>query len=190
MIQHLKTIFSKRYAKKIVFRDVARCDGFALFTATQNPEFNKHLLWPAPSEENSIFLQIDKLIREHTLNNAVILSVCDRYSGTWMGLARLQYWKDGIEMGLYLHPETWSRGVVFASGGALLETLVEQFPDLPIYIRMRPGNEKMKRLTDYYHFELEPDKAQEIHAIEGAILLDVYRLRKHTRIPYPHISHY
>lgn len=188
-LQHLRMLFSHRYARSVVFRDVARCDGFALFEATRNPEFNRHLLWPAPAEEGAIFVQIDKLIREHTLGNALILSLCDRKTGTWLGLARIQAWSDGVEFGLYMHPDTWSKWAPVTAGDAILQVLLDEFPDLPVYIRMRGENERMKRFVDYGHFEPEP-QCEAIHAVEGPILLDVYRHRRGSKTPYPHLSTY
>ena len=189
-IQKLKNDFMRCYSKNVVYREVARCDGFPLFMATRNPEFNKYISWSAPKEEKDIFLPIDKLIREQNLNESVVLSICHKYTGEWMGVARLKEWKDGIEIGIFLHPNYWGRGVVFASGGPLLEVIVNSLPDLPVYIRIMKENERMKRLTDFYSFEKQEEISEEKHPVEGVFILEVYKLNKNIRTTYKNMGYF
>ena len=189
-LSRLEGVFDHCYAKDVVFRPFCRSDGFPLFIATQNPEFNRYALWSAPSEELAIFIQVDKLIRDQIMNRAIVLSICEKSTGKWLGLATIRDFLDGMQMGLYLHPDVWGRRVVFSAGGAILETLVKTYSELPIYIRVRPGNQRMERLVDYFYFEKQPQQNIETHETEGQVMSDIYRLDKKNREKFAHISDY
>lgn len=188
--QNLKNKFNHISSKNIVFREFTRSDGFPLFTATQNPDFNKHLLWVAPEKEQDIFIRTDKIIRENTLNEAIILSVCDKYTGTWVGLVRINKHLDGLEMGILLHPNYWG-GKTFASAvGPVLECTFKNCPDIPVYIRTSSKNEKTQSLAVFYQFEKQDELTEEIHPIYGTITAYTYKYNDKKKIPETEVSHY
>jgi len=177
LTDHLKADFDSHYAKKVAFRPFARSDGFPFFEATRHPDFNRNLMWVAPETEKGIFQQVDKLVREHMLGRALILSICQRHTGVWQGLLRIQDYLDGVEIGLYLHPDSWSRGVVVTAGSAFIELIFKNLPDTPMYIRLRPSNARLVRICDVYKFEKVREE-KDIHPIEGEVDVHVYRLTK------------
>lgn len=189
LISSLKSTFDRRHVGTIAFRLVARCDSFPLFEATQHPDFNRFLLWPAPQDARDVTVQVDKMIRENSLDRAVLLSLCDRLTGTWIGIVRLQAYRDGLEFGLYLHPNSWSNGVVASAGRAVVETLIESVGDLPIYIRVRLGNVKMEKVCAFYKFE-KVDRVTDTHLTDGPVELDLYQVRKDLWVPYTDIVTY
>lgn len=176
-VTDLKDLFNHRYAKNVAFRDFARADAFPLFQATRDPDFNRFLLWTAPPAEADILPQADKLLRQATLHTAVVLSMCEKDTGTWVGLALLKPFRDGVELSLYLHPKVWNIGAVFTCGRAIIEVVFDRLPQTPVYTRVRPGNRRMEKICRAYRFEpTAPSQAE--HAVDGVIGLDVYRLTR------------
>lgn len=171
------SLFNSHTSRNLAFREFARADAWPLLTATHNPEFNRFLLWGAPSEIGEMMPQVDKLLREHQLHRSVVLSAVDRDSGAWKGLAILKPFKDGIEMSLYIHPSAWNSGLVFMSGCAIIELLLKHFPDRPIYNRVMPDNRKMKRINLSYGFE-KIDDTDEAHTSGERKPLEIYRLNR------------
>lgn len=189
LISSLKSAFDHLHVGNTAFRLVARCDAFPLFEATRHADFNRFLLWAAPVDEKGTAIQVDKLIRECTLNKAAILSLCDRITGTWIGLVRLEPYGDGFEMGLSLHPMAWAKGVVASAGRAVIETLLAHVGDLPVYVRVRPGNVRMEKICAFYHFEAI-DQVTDTHARDGLVNLHLFRLRKDLWTPYTGLFSY
>lgn len=188
-IDSLRHAFDCHYAKKVAFRPFARADGFPLFEATRHPEFNRNLLWTAPETEQGIFQQVDKLVREHTLGRALILSICQRQTGEWQGLLRIEDYEDGVEIGLYLHPDSWSRGVVVVAGSAFIELIFRSNPALPMYIRMLPSNERLLRICKVYNFEFVREETDH-HPITGQKQVHVYRLTKDRWPGFQKLTHF
>lgn len=189
LVSQLKTLFNHRYARNITYRAMARADAFPLFQATQNPEFNRYLLWNAPLQERDVLPQVDKLLREATMDKTVVLSMGEKDTGTWLGLGLLKPFRDGLELSLYLHPKRWNTGSVFVCGRGIIEAVFEAFPDLPMYVRMHPKNRRMERICLAYRFKpTEGDTAQ--HATQGALDLLVYRLEKAHWEPFPDVQEY
>lgn len=192
LIASLKQAFDRRYVEAFAFRLVARADAFPLYEATQHPDFNRFLLWAAPTEVSEAVVQIDKLIREVTLNRAVIVSICERLTGSWVGLARLQTYADGVEMGLYIHPRFWAGGVVGGAARAVVQTLLDQLAlkhPCPVYVRVRPGNVKMEKICAFYHFEFQ-EEVTDMHPVHGKVELNLYRLRQDLWAPHNAIHTY
>ena len=173
--QSFVQMFHHHTSKNLAFRDFARADAWPLLVATQNPEFNKYLLWGAPGVMPQMAPHVDKLVREHALKKAVVLSAVDRDSGAWKALLILKPFRDGVEMSLYVHPLAWNTGLVFMSGCAVIELLLKNAAGTPIYNRVMPDNRKMKRINVSYGFE-KIDDTSEGHTSGEQKALEVYRL--------------
>lgn len=189
MLSRLKGAFDRHLAKNITFRSMARCDAFPLFVASQNENYNRFLLWVAPPNERDILPRVDKLLRDETLGKILALSICDKKTGTWRGSLTFRPFRDGIEMGLSLHPDVWNRGVVFTAGQAAIEVVLEQLPDVPFYIRVQPGNVRMERICHRFAF-LYQERMTETHPVSGSVDLDVYLLDKPRWERYPYLESY
>lgn len=173
--QEISDLFNHRTSRSLAFRSFARADAWPLLSATQHPDFNKFLLWDAPGDISRMMVQAEKLLRDHQLSRCVAVSLVDRETGTWKGLTILKGFRDGVEMSLYLHPSAWNTGLVLVSGCAVIELLMQQFPDQPIYNRMILGNRRMERINLGYGFE-KLDQVEDIHSNGETRTLDVFRL--------------
>lgn len=188
-IDALRHVFESTYAKKVAFRPFSRADGFPLFEATRHPDFNRNLLWAAPDTEHEIFQQVDKLIREHTLGRALVFSVSDRPTGTWQGLLRVKDYEDGVELSLYLHPDTWHRGFVVTVGSATIELIFRHHPKIPVYLRVMPTNERMLKVCELNNFEHIRNET-DFHPQQGEKELKVWRLTKERWAGFNHLVDY
>lgn len=188
-LARLRPIFDLRFAKDIAFRPLARADVFPLFQATRDPAFNQYLLWLMPQDEAETLVQVEKLLRQDRLGQALVLSLCDRPTGAWRGMAVLKPFRDGLELSLYIHPDQWSRGTVFTCGRGVIEVAFEQLPDLVLYTRIRPGNQRMERICKHYRF-VPTDPSSDMHARDGKIDLDVYRLDKQQWETFAEVQRY
>lgn len=173
--QQVASLFNHHTSRNLAFRSFARADAWPLLSATHNPEFNKFLLWDAPDGIQTMMIQVEKLLREHQLSRCVALSAVDRDNGSWKGLGLLKGFRDGIEMSLYLHPCAWNTGLVLMSGCAIIELLLQEFPDQPIYNRVIVGNRRMARINMSYGFE-KIDEVEDTHANGEVRRLDVFKL--------------
>ena len=166
-------IFDHHWSRDVAFRVLTRSDIFPLFMATKNAEFNKSLLWSAPEKEEELAPQVDKLIREHQLQRSVALSVVDRNDGTWKGMAIFKSYRDGVEVSLYLHPSTWGRGTVVSAGIALTRLISREIPEVPIYNRIKEGNELMQKVNRHMGY-VKIDKEVLVHHHGHDVPVDVY----------------
>lgn len=176
-------------SSSLAFRPLARSDGWPLFVATRNPEFNRFLLWNAPDDIHKLMPQVEKLLRDHNLKNMVALSLVERDDGVWRGMAIIKPFREGMEMSLYLHPSSWNKGHVLSSGCAIIELIRKADPNMPIYNRVKTGNRKMARLNTTYGFEVV-DRMDEPHADGSLWDLDVYRLDPSKWQPFTKIAAY
>ena len=175
LVSKLKTLFDHRYARNITFRALARADAFPLYQATRDPEFNRFLLWNAPLLDRDILPQVDKLLRASKTDNSVVVSMCEKDTGTWIGVTILKPFRDGLEMSLYLHPSRWNTGIVFPCGRGVIEAVFQLEPSLPLYVRMHPDNRRMEKICLAYGFRpTDGDVAQ--HETAGDLSLLVYCL--------------
>lgn len=175
MIAQLSSVFDHHYAGRLSFRPLARSDAFALFQASQDPDFTRYLLWSSPSEEVQTVAQVDRLIRETMLRNAIVFSICRKPSGEWLGYAALLPFRDGVEMGVAIHPQFWNTRVVFTASSAIVQVLMKMFPGAPIYNRVSPENSRMRRICEAYGFE-KVDQVEVPHKAGHTVPLDVYLL--------------
>jgi RimJ/RimL family protein N-acetyltransferase len=187
--QQVASLFNHHTSRNLAFRTFARADAWPLLTATQNPDFNRFLLWDAPKDISVMMIQVEKLLREHQLSRCVALSVVDRDNGSWKALGLIKGFRDGVEMSLYLHPCAWNTGLVLMSGCAIIELLLQQFPEQPIYNRVIVGNRRMARLNISYGFE-KMDEVQDVHANGEARILDVFKLNRNKWKPFDGIASY
>ena len=173
--QQLSALFNNHISRNLAFRTFSRADAWPLFNATTHPDFNRFLLWDAPQDISGTMIQVEKLLREHNLFRCVAISLVDRDSGAWKGMAILKGFRDGVEMSLYLHPCAWNTGLVLMSGCAIIELLTQNLPEHPIYNRVIVGNKRMVKINLNYGFE-QIDEVTDTHANGERRNLDVFKL--------------
>ncbi len=175
LVSQIQTLFNHVHVGELVFRPLARSDAFPLFqAAASTPEFNRYLLWPTPSTPEEVQTQVDKLIREGIMERSASFSLSDKDTGAWKGLCVYKAYREGIEMSSYLSPKEWATGTIVLSGKCMIQSLMTQF-NLPVYVRVRPGNQSMLKICRYNQFfEEEGDSA--VHPLEGQVPLQVFKL--------------
>ena len=160
------------------FRQFVKADAHPLFAASQNPQFNKFLLWSQPPSVAAEMVQIKKLIREDAINESVTFSVVEKVTGKWVGFVRWIPYQDGLAGTLWLHPDYWGTGAVNELNDALFAIvfLIVEVPSL--YIFIQPANTPMVRIAqkkgmkelnmmDLVHEDGTPRTVQVYHVARG-----------------------
>jgi len=106
LTQALECSFSERVA----LRPVALCDAWPLYVATRNPQFNRHLLWPRPDNEELVLKRVRMIMDASRRGRLTALSAVQRATGEFIALFRFQphaTLPGTIEMGIWLHDKYW-----------------------------------------------------------------------------------
>ena len=167
--------YERSASSGIAFRRMARSDAFPWFTATRNPAFNAFLLWDAPEDLAGMAAHIDKLLREDRSFMRIALSGVDRETGAWRGMVVVRPYEDGHELGLALHPEVWSQGMLPLFMKPATEVIRQAAAPWPVYARTHRDNGKMQTILRRNGFE-EAGKMTETRVNGEQIPLDIYRL--------------
>lgn len=95
---------------RLALRAVALADGYPLFEATRNVEFNRHLMWSKPDTVADVRLRLDTIIETCKIGKMVAVSAVLKTTGEWVGLYRFTPNGEQLEMGLWIHPKFWKGG--------------------------------------------------------------------------------
>jgi RimJ/RimL family protein N-acetyltransferase len=104
--EQLQRVFSTRLA----LRPLALADGWPLFEATRNPEFNKNLLWPQPQNPLVVLDRVETIMDAARRGALTALSAVLKQTGEWVSLYRFQPYEADqslVEMGLWVHEKFW-----------------------------------------------------------------------------------
>jgi RimJ/RimL family protein N-acetyltransferase len=176
-IDRLRNIINNTYYKNISFRSIAKNDVFPLFVATRDENFNRFLLWPRPVEINEIYPEIDKLLRQNIKNDLLVISLCEKDTGKWLGVLKFTPYKDGFEITVWIHPDGWNKGVVINSAPPIVQIFQSNYKDIPLYVRVYPENIPMKKILRKYGFVLQSALAEKMTTGEP-VTLELYSLDK------------
>ncbi|MCP5264640.1 MAG: GNAT family N-acetyltransferase [Burkholderiaceae bacterium] len=93
------------------FRPIHRDDVAWLWDATRNPLFNRFLTWTQPESMSEAAEQIDALLAANESREVAAFACFPIGDPTrWAAIYRFTPWKDGLEMGLWTHPDFWGSG--------------------------------------------------------------------------------
>lgn len=106
-IKKIKKAFNDHTTEKFAFRRLSKADCFPLLMATQNPDFNRFLLWDKPEDEADLMMNILKLLREDDSESSAVFSICEKYNGKWVGLLKWAPYQDSMTISFWLHPDYW-----------------------------------------------------------------------------------
>src|SRR5690606_23346734 len=69
------------------------------------------LPWPAPSEPGGALARIRSVLADEA-DGKLIAFACERPGPDrqWVAIFRFTPWRDGLETGLWLHPDGWGKG--------------------------------------------------------------------------------
>lgn len=98
------------FSERVALRPVALCDAWPLFVATRNPQFNRHLLWPRPDNEELVLKRVRMIMEASRRGRLTALSAVQRTTGEFIALFRFQphaTLPDAIEMGIWVHDKYW-----------------------------------------------------------------------------------
>jgi RimJ/RimL family protein N-acetyltransferase len=156
IIQEIKGSFDFYRTTNLTFRNMSRSDIYPLFIATKNENFNKNLLWGAPENEVIMIMEAEKLLRQSTLNQMVAISIAEKDTGKWVGLVKFEDFKDGLEIGLWIHPDYWGSGIALSTAYSSVEVVFSHSKVNKIYCATRQDNIVVQKMAKKLNFtELE-----------------------------------
>jgi RimJ/RimL family protein N-acetyltransferase len=98
------------YSSRLALRPLALSDGWPLFEATRNPEFNKNLLWPQPPDPLVVLDRVQTIMDAASRGGLAAMSAVLKQTGEWVSLYRFQPYEADrslVEMGLWVHEKFW-----------------------------------------------------------------------------------
>ncbi len=135
-------------AGELRFRPIASDDYWRLWLATRNPEFNRCLPWPAPSEPSGALARIRAVMADEAAGKLIAFA-CERpdQDRQWVAIFRFTTWRDGLETGLWLHPEGWGKGYGTGIIAAAIETAFARTAIPAVYSKTTADNVGACRIT-------------------------------------------
>jgi ribosomal-protein-alanine N-acetyltransferase len=113
MFNDLTTRLERIYSNRLALRRLALSDGWPLYAATRDPQFNKHLLWDQPPDEAMVLERVDVICGAARRNRLAAVSAVVRQTGEWVSLYRFIPYADDtstMEMGVWTHASFWRGG--------------------------------------------------------------------------------
>ncbi len=98
------------YSSRLALRPLALSDGWPLYEATRNPEFNKNLLWSQPQTPFESLDRVQIIMDAANRGGLTALSAVLKQTGEWVSLYRFQPYEADrslVEMGLWTHEKFW-----------------------------------------------------------------------------------
>jgi len=175
--------YERTVSETVAFRCLARADVFPWFAATRHPGFNRMLVWDAPADEAQMTERADRWLREIAAFRRVMMSGVHRVTGQWRGAVLVLPYRDGLEVGMTLHPEVWGRWMPETFMRPAIESIRRVAPETPIYVRTHRENDKIHKLMRYYGFETNGEESAQRE--DGTTMaVDVYRMTSSWRVPF------
>jgi RimJ/RimL family protein N-acetyltransferase len=149
----IQKLFQNYYTNDFIYRPFVKADTFPLFEATKNPEFNRYLLWNAPKDISELSEQVEMLLREQSMNQATIISICEKNNGQWIGFIKLIHYENNIEMSFWIHPNYWKSHFPNDSLNTIIQIIFSNIKNLQgIYAKFHHDNIKVQKLALKYNF--------------------------------------
>jgi RimJ/RimL family protein N-acetyltransferase len=98
------------YSPRLALRRFSLSDGWPLFAATREAQFNKHLLWDQPPDEATLLERVDAICAAARRGRLAAVSAVVRETGEWVSLYRFIPYADdptAMEMGVWTHARFW-----------------------------------------------------------------------------------
>lgn len=181
--------FNHHIAGTLSFRTLCRSDAFPILDASKNPEFNARLIWGPPENLDEVLVEVDKLIAEQASGNAIVVSVCERDNGKWVGLYKFSKFEDSLCMGLWTHPDYWKSMAAFRCAESAVE-IAFRSSELPhLYAAIVKGNRTMEKMLTTSGFIYQSDIPLK-HSKGHDVLCDLFKLNRSDWTRKPKISTY
>ena len=152
----IQNLFQNYYTENFIYRPFVKADTFPLFDATRNPEFNHYLLWDAPKDIAELTEQVDMLLREQLMNQSVLISICEKNNGQWIGFIKFVHYSNNIEISFWIHPNYWKSKFPSYALSSIIHIVFTNIHDLNgIYAKFHHDNLKVQKLASKYNFVYE-----------------------------------
>jgi RimJ/RimL family protein N-acetyltransferase len=122
------------HSQRLALRPLALSDGWPLFEATRNPDFNKNLLWPQPPDALTALRRVETIMDASRRGAMTALSAVLKLTGEWVALYRFQPYEADrslVEMGLWTHEKFWRDRYSFELTQACVDSAFA-LSDLPL----------------------------------------------------------
>jgi RimJ/RimL family protein N-acetyltransferase len=146
-MKNLKGCFLQHSSKNVAFREFARSDVFPLFEATKKDSFNRYLLWSAPNQLSGLIDMIEDFMNQGKNDEIIFLSIIEKFTGSWLGVAKFIPYDDGIEASFWTHPNYHGKLVVIEAFESSLDIALNNRLNAKVYGRVIHGNEKAHKLV-------------------------------------------
>lgn len=188
-IDLLKKVFDHQSTDTLVFRPFSRSDCFPLYMASKNEKFNTNLWWGPPENVEEVLVEVDKILREHQLSQSLVLSVCEKQNGKWVGLVKYTQYRDSITMSLWIHPDYWKTGTAYRCVECAIDTIINN-TELPhLYARIVKDYPIMEKMSASFGFSfVERDDA--VHAKGHVVASNTYKLDRNLWVKNAKIEKY
>lgn len=110
MFKELTDRLERIYSPRLALRRFSLSDGWPLFAATREAQFNKHLLWDQPPDEDTLLARVDAICAAARRGRLAAVSAVVRETGEWVSLYRFIPYADdpcAMEMGVWTHARFW-----------------------------------------------------------------------------------
>lgn len=187
LIEELKQVFDTYTAGTLSFRAFARADAYPLFEAAKNETFSEKLWWGPPESIEEVVEEVDKLLAEHADNKSLVLSVCERDNGKWVGLIKFSELNGSLAMSLWTHPDYWRTMSPFRCAESAIDIVLKHSTLSHIFARITrnyPTMEKMV-LTNGFVFYSE---TQVTHSRGHLVDCNLFKLERDSWTRSPKIK--
>lgn len=156
VIRALKAQFINYHTETLVFRHFVKSDFFPLQEAITHKDFNNKLWWAATTQEE-LMIECLKLIREHELDQSVVISVCEKTTGKWAGLVKFTLYQDSITMSLWIHPDYWKSRTPIRCAESAIEIAFSHSQITHLYARITKDYPTMEKMVTSNNFKWDAE---------------------------------
>ena len=187
-LSQLRRELPRVMAGELRYRPVATDDYWRLWLATRHPEFNRCLPWPAPTQPAGALERMRDLLADEAVGRLIAFA-CERPSEgrQWVAIFRFTAWRDGLETGLWLHPDGWGQGHGTRIIATAIETAFARTAIPAVYSKTTADNVGAHRITTRCGMtaigpaSAPDDRGGMIHGIEWRITRQEAARRKADR---------
>jgi ribosomal-protein-alanine N-acetyltransferase len=145
-LQLLTRRASYYHTERLALRPFAFADIWPLWEATRDPGFNRQLRWHAPSTAEDLGLRLERFLAQFKRGELAALSALQRKTGQWVAMYRFTPWRDGLEMGLWIHPAYWRDGIGSELTRLAILIAFSETAVSALYACVQPGNLAAQRV--------------------------------------------
>lgn len=139
------------YTPRLALRQVSLADGWPLFAASRNPQFNQYLLWDQPADQWPALDRVDAISQAARQGKLTAVSAVERETGAWVSLFRFQPFGNVarcVEMGVWTHHAYWHGTYTFELVSACIDAVFSFTEVDQLIAAASPPHERSIRLLN------------------------------------------